>query len=149
MTWGGTSNPATDGFMFERSASPYRGNLIVLETEQGKTRVTPNHRVPVRLNDAFPEKWCVYLMRNGNWWRIGACATAHRPYRSGGVSGRLGTEQGAAAWILSIHDTRVRALVAEATVAGKVWRAGVHVPERGSPFAFQPAIGWDSRRNIR
>ena len=119
MTWGGTSNPATDGFMFERSASPYRGNLIVLETEQGRTRVTPNHRVPVRLNDAFPEKWCVYLMRNGNWWRIGACATAHRPYRSGGVSGRLGTEQGAAAWILSVHDTRVRALIAEARWQGR------------------------------
>ena len=119
MTWGGTSNPASDGFMFERSASPYRGNLIVLDTEQGRTRVTPNHRVPVRLNDAFPEKWCVYLMRNGNWWRIGACVTAHRPYRPVGVGGRLRTEQGAAAWILSVHDTRVRALIAEATWQGQ------------------------------
>ena len=119
MTWGGTSNPASDGFMFERSASPYRGNLIVLATERGRTRVTPNHRVPVRLNDAFPEKWCVYLMRKGNWWRIGACVTAHRPYRPGGVSGRLGTEQGAAAWILSVHDTRARALIAEARWQGR------------------------------
>ena len=119
LTWGGTNNPATDGFIFERSVSPYRGNLVVLATERSRTRVTPHHRVLVRLNDAFPEKWCVYLMRKGNWWRIGACATAHQPYRSGGVSGRLGTEQGDAVWILSVHDTRARALIAEATWQGR------------------------------
>ena len=94
MTWGGTNNPATDGFIFKRSASPYRGNLVVLATERGRTRVTPNHRVLVRLNDAFPEKWCVYLMRKGKWWRIGQCVTAHRPYRSAGVAGRLATGAG-------------------------------------------------------
>ena len=103
MTWGGTNNPATNGFIFERSASPYRGNLIVL----------------VRLNDAFLEKWCVYLMRKGKWWRIGECVTAHRPYRSGGVAGRLATEQGDAGWILGIYDTREDALVAEATWQGR------------------------------
>ena len=119
MTWGGTNNPATDGFVFQRSASPYQGNLIVLATERGRTRVTPNHRVLVRLNDAFPEKWCVYLMRKGKWWRIGECVTAHRPYRSGGVAGRLATEQGDAGWILSIHDTREEALIAEATLQGR------------------------------
>ena len=54
MTWGGTSNPATDGFMFERSAGPYRGNLIVLDTEQGRTRVTPNHRVPGPVEPRLP-----------------------------------------------------------------------------------------------
>ena len=119
MTWGGTNNPATDGFIFKRSVSPYRGNLIVLATERGRTRVTPNHRVLVRLNDAFPEKWCVYLMRKGKWWRIGQCVTAHRPYRSGGVAGRLATEQGDAGWILGVHDTREDALVAEAKWQGR------------------------------
>ena len=125
MTWGGTSNPATDGFMFERSAGPYRGNLVVLATERSRTRVTPNHRVLVRLNDAFPEKWCVYLMRKGNWWRIGACVTAHQPSRPGGVGGRLRAEQGDAAWILSIHDTRAHALIAEATCQGQYGVTGL------------------------
>ncbi len=119
MTWGGTNNPATDGFVFKMSAGPYRGNLIVLTTERGRTRVTPNHRVLIRLNDAFPEKWCVYLMRKGKWWRIGQCVTAHRPYRSGGVAGRLATEQGDAGWILGVHDTREDALVAEAKWQGR------------------------------
>ncbi len=125
MTWGGTKNPATDGFMFERSAGPYRGNLVVLATERSRTRVTPNHRVLVRLNDAFPEKWCVYLMRKGNWWRIGACVTAHQPSRPGGVGGRLRAEQGDAAWILSIHDTRAHALIAEATCQGQYGVTGL------------------------
>ena len=119
MTWGGAPNPASDGLIFERSASPYRGNLIVLATERGRTRVTPNHMVLARLNDAFLEKWCVYLMRSGNWWRIGKCATARRPYRPGGVGGRLRTEYGDDARILSIHDTREEALVAEATWQGR------------------------------
>ena len=119
MTWGGTKNPATDGFIFERSVSPYRGNLVVLAAESSRTRVTPNHKVPVRLNNAFPEKWCVYLMRKGNWWRIGACVTAHQPYRPGGVGGRLRTEQGDAGWILSIHDTWAHALISEATWQGQ------------------------------
>ncbi len=119
MTWGGTNNPATDGFVFKMTASPYRGNLIVLTTERCRTRVTPNHRVLVRLNHTFLEKWCVYLMRKGKWWRIGECVTAHRPYRSGGVAGRLATEQGDAGWILGVHDTREDALVAEATWQGR------------------------------
>ncbi len=125
MTWGGTKNPATDGFIFERLVSPYRGNLVVLATERSRTRVTPNHRVLVRLNDAFPEKWCVYLMRKGNWWRIGACVTAHQPSRPGGVGGRLRAEQGDAAWILSIHDTRAHALIAEATCQGQYGVTGL------------------------
>ncbi len=125
MTWGGTSNPASDGFIFERLVSPYRGNLVVLATERSRTRVTPNHRVLVRLNDAFPEKWCVYLMRKGNWWRIGACVTAHQPSRPGGVGGRLRAEQGDAAWILSIHDTRAHALIAEATCQGQYGVTGL------------------------
>ena len=125
MTWGGTKNPATDGFIFERLVSPYRGNLVVLATERSRTRVTPNHRVLVRLNDAFPEKWCVYLMRKGNWWRIGACVTAHQPSPPGGVGGRLRAEQGDAAWILSIHDTRACALIAEATCQGQYGVTGL------------------------
>ena len=125
MTWGGTNNPATDGFIFKMSASPYRGNLVVLVTDRGRTRLTPNHRVLVRLNDAFPEKWCVYLMRKGKWWRIGECVTAHRPYRSAGVAGRLATEQGDAGWILGVHDTRKEALIAEATWQGRFGMPGL------------------------
>ena len=139
MTWRGARNPATGGFIFERSASPYRGNLVVLATERGRTRVTPNHMVLARMNDAFPEKWCVYLMRKGHWWRIGVCVTAHQPHRPGGVGGRLRTEYGDEAWILSIHDTRPRAWIAEAT-----WQGRYGIP--GSTFRSAKARSLSDRQ---
>ena len=119
MTWGGTNNPMTDGFAFEKSARHHRGKLAVIETQRSRTRVTPNHRLPVSLDETFYEKWCCYLMRRNDWWRIGLCNTAHRPHRSGGVSGRLETEQGDAGWILSVHETREEAVVAEAKWQGR------------------------------
>ena len=119
MTWGGANNRNTDGFDFQRSARPYRGMLAVIESERTRTRLTPNHRIPVALNDDFHEKWCCYLMRKKDWWRIGLCVTGHRPYRSGGVAGRLATEAADAGWILSIHDTREEAVVHEAMWQGR------------------------------
>ena len=118
MTWGGTNNPSTDGFTFEKSVRPYNGQLITISSECGKTRVTPNHIVPVRFNDTFNSKYCCYLMRRGDWWRIGTTTTAHRPYKAGGVPGRVSTEQADSAWILSIHETKEEAILAEARWQG-------------------------------
>ena len=123
MTWGGNNNPNTDGFGFEKSCQPYNGNLIVLETAITKTRVTPDHLVLAKLNEHFYERWCVYLMRRGRWWRIGVCVTARRPHRSAGVNGRLATEQADIGWILSVHDTKEEALIWEA-----VWQGRYGVP---------------------
>ena len=123
MTWGGTNTTSSEGFDFKISARPYQGKLAVIETERSRTRVTPNHRLPVCLDDSFYEKWCCYLMRKGNWWRIGMCVTAHKPYRSAGVSGRLATEQGDDGWILSIHETKEDAIMAEA-----IWQARYGIP---------------------
>lgn len=111
-------NNARHGFPFSRSVRDYDGPLVVIETEVSKTKVTPNHRVLVKFGEDFLEKWVVYLMRRGPWWRIGVCTSAHRPYRSGGVGGRLATEQGDAGWILGVYETRKEALVAEMIFQG-------------------------------
>ena len=126
MTWGGTNNPNTDGFHFQKSARDYSGKLVVIETERSKTRITTNHRIPVIFADNFFEKWCCYLMRKGEWWRIGACMTGH----PGGIAGRLATERADAGWILSIHESREEALIAEAT-----WQARYGIPGT----VFRPA----------
>lgn len=108
------------GYAFKRSERPYKGDLVQIETLDSKTRVTPNHRVLTKLDeDSFCGRWVVYVMRRGNWWRSGVCVSAHRPYRGGGVNGRLATEQADAGWILSVHETRREALKAEAIVHGK------------------------------
>ena len=123
MTWGGTNSPGSDGFEFVKSDRHYEGKLVVIEAGEGRTRVTPNHRIPVSLNENFAEQWCCYLMRKGEWWRIGVCTTAHSPCRPGGVTGRLATEQADQGWILSIHKTKREAVIQEAK-----WQSKYGIP---------------------
>jgi len=113
-------HPSSRGYAFERSQRPFDGHLVTIDTAITRTRVTPNHRVLVRFDDdAFCGRWCVYLMRRGDWWRVGTCTTAQRPYRAGGVSGRLSTEQADAGWILGVYGTRREALLGEASIQTK------------------------------
>jgi DNA helicase-2/ATP-dependent DNA helicase PcrA len=115
---GGHKN--SKGYEFERSERHYSGRLITIATNRSRTRVTPNHRVVARFDEgAFCGRWAVYMMRRGNWWRVGICTTAHRPYRPGGVNGRLATEQADAGWILSVHETREAAIAAEAVIQAR------------------------------
>jgi hypothetical protein len=113
------------GYEFSISKRFYSGPLIVLKTEKTKTRVTPSHRVLARFNDSFMEKWVVYLMKREDLWRIGLCVSAHRPYRSGGVGGRLATEQADVGWILGVYGTRREAVIAEEIVRGKYGITGL------------------------
>jgi len=106
-------NNQRQGYGFSVKTRPYSGDLIVISTAESRTRVTPEHRIRVSFHDNFYDKWVVYLMRRGDWWRIGVCSSAHKPYRSGGVKGRLATEKADCAWILGVFDTKEAALAAE------------------------------------
>ena len=101
------------GYKFSVRTRPYSGDLVVIDTAESHTRVTPEHRVRVAFHETFYNKWVVYLMRRGDWWRIGVCSSARRPYRSGGVKGRLATEKADCAWVIGVYDTREAALTAE------------------------------------
>jgi len=117
---GSEAHKSSRGYDFQRSEQPYSGPLIVLTTPLSQTRVTPNHRVLVKFDDdAFCGRWVVYLMRRNDWWRIGICVSAHRPYRAGGVAARLSTEQGDAAWILAVCESRREALMMEGMLQAK------------------------------
>lgn len=119
LVWGKNTNGThLNGYAFIKDTRAYKGDLITVKTAGSKTRVTPNHRVLVRFSDAFMEKYVVYLMRRGDWWRVGVCVSAHRPYKPAGINGRLGTEQADAGWILGVYSTREEALVEEARVQG-------------------------------
>lgn len=137
LSWGGRQGKGrtktTHGFPFSVSQRNHHGVIVHIETAKSSTRVTPDHVVLARLAPAFfDRRWVVYLMRRGNWWRIGMCRSGHRPYRSGGIAGRLATEKADCAWILSVHDSRAGALRAEA----------VAIAVSGVPgITFQPARG--------
>lgn len=113
LRWG---EKAEKGFPFLIASREYNGDLITVQTLKSRTRVTPNHKMLVKFSEAFAEKYVVYLMRRGDWWRMGLCVSAHRPYKSGGVSGRLATEKADAGWILKVCSTREEALMEEAVL---------------------------------
>jgi len=124
LAWGGrnskTGSPRKNmGYPFIIAKNPYNGNMITLETDFSKTRVTPNHRIQVKFNKKFFEKWVVYLMKRGDWWRVGICVSGHRPYKSGGIAGRLATEQADCAWILKVCCSREEAIYHESIIQGK------------------------------
>ena len=123
LAWGGRQGDGRTrtpyGFPFEISVRPYSGRLVTMTTASSRTRVTPNHRVLAKFNEEFFDKWVVYLMRRGDWWRVGVATSASRPYKSGGVGGRLGTERADDGWILSVHETRESALMAEAFIQAR------------------------------
>ena len=118
--WGkNTPGGNREGYPFLLASQAYEGRILTLRTERSKTRVTPNHKVLVRFSPNFNDKYIVYLMRRGNWWRIGLCVSARRPYKAAGVACRLATEQADAGWILGVYNTREEALVAESCFQGK------------------------------
>jgi len=121
VTWGGrgTRSRSTAGYGFVRACRRYSGDLVTISTDRSRTRVTPCHRVVVRWADSFFDKWLVYLMRSGDWWRVGVSTTASRPYKPGGIGGRLATEQGDGCWVLGIYETEREARFAEATIQAK------------------------------
>lgn len=112
LVWGRQNT----GYQFVVARQPYFGDLLTLKTERSQTRVTPDHKIMVRFTESFMRKHVVYLMRRGDWWRVGICVSAHRPYKSAGVAGRMATEKADEGWILGVYGSRLEASIAEATI---------------------------------
>ncbi len=88
-----------DGFMHTISAS---GRV---------TRATPEHRFSVRLNPDAAGKQVVYLMRRGDWWRVGRVSLFNT--RGFGLATRLADNKAEEAWIVSVHASAREAQCAE------------------------------------
>jgi DNA helicase-2/ATP-dependent DNA helicase PcrA len=103
---------------------PHVGELVVVRTPDGlESRYTPNHHCVVRFGDELLKKHVVYMMRRGDDYRIGITsgrmASQHKRI---GVVLRANQEKADAVWILSVHDTRDQAALAEMVTA---WSFGV------------------------
>lgn len=98
------------------TARPFNGKLIVVRSGEKTTRYTPNHRCMVRFS-GVRNKWCVYLQRRGNQFRVGKCAMDYA-HASGPVA-RARAEGADALWIVGLYETEAAAWEAEATFAGR------------------------------
>ncbi len=128
----------------EISSLRYRGLLITVTTENGKiSKYTPDHICIAKINSSLKDKYCVYLMRKKNSFRIGQCVGIYGKKHSAGVKNRMVGETADAVWILSIHDTVSEALYQEAFLSWKFnipdmrFVAGGNVRERNQDVMDQ------------
>ena len=116
---GTTNRPGGNGYAIQKSSRHFIGRLIEFNTKTTKTTVTPNHRMRACFNPMAADKHIVYLMRRGNWWRIGVTKTFSSPYIAGGLGGRLSTEKADAGWVLGLYNSRSDAVLRESYLSTK------------------------------
>src|SRR5690606_19691986 len=89
----------------------YGGPLYGVTVGKQTTWATDGHHFSVKLASHARNIWCTYLMRKGNWWRVGK--TKLLTTWGLGLKQRLDMECGEEAWILSTHADNQEAATAE------------------------------------
>lgn len=105
-------------FPFIVSSRFYKGDIIKIESEGSCTEVTPNHYIRVKINKELKEKFVVYLMNKGSWWRVGKT-------KGGSIVNRISEEKGDRIWILKVFDTLPECLQYEQFIQAKYGLTGV------------------------
>ncbi|MDD3412459.1 MAG: hypothetical protein PHY47_00500 [Lachnospiraceae bacterium] len=104
------------GRKFRRVSREYHGNIIEIKTaREKKNSITSEHISIARFNENAIDKFCVYLMRKGDFFRIGKSQIlkkTNNKYRIP-LQQRLKSEEGDALWVLGIYNTNSEALLSE------------------------------------
>ena len=103
-----------EGLAVHPTSRHYHGPMHGVRVGEKVTWCTPGHLWSVKLAPAAASCWCVYLMRRGEWWRVGKSKLLSSA--GFGVKHRIKTEGGEEAWILSVHPSNVDATIAEQLV---------------------------------
>ena len=106
-----------DGVPIKTAQRQYSGELYEITVGGHKTHCTDNHEFSVRFNPKFRKNYCTYLMRRGDWWRVGH--TTAYDARQFGLKSRCHQEKAEEAWIIECFNSRSDAQVAEQKLAVK------------------------------
>lgn len=111
---GGWPNGNIKGFSFTLHSRNYSGNMFTVQSDVAEYACTHDHHVVVRWNEKARNEnlFCVYLMRKGNYWRVGKT----KLFTSEGVFGpkqRAATEKADCFWVLGVYPSNTEALLAE------------------------------------
>ena len=106
-----------NGLEVQTAHRHYDGLLYGVCVDGRKTWATNNHQFSVKFNRNPEKPYCNYLMRRGNWWRVGVT----RPYDARGfcVKHRFDQEHADAAWIIDTYNTWADAQMGEQMLAVK------------------------------
>jgi hypothetical protein len=105
------------GYAIKTASRDYDGQMYYIRVGAATTRATDNHQFSVRFNGNAKKKYCTYLMRRGNWWRVGQ--TKAYDSRQFGLKTRMHQEKADAVWLISMHEDKIEAQVAEQILAVK------------------------------
>lgn len=99
-----------------KTSCPYKGKLVTVTTSTGlQSRYTPDH-ICVASFKAIRAHYGIYLMRKGDFWRVGMTRLKH-PVGVTGLRQRLMAEGADEVWLLDTRASRTEALLEEARVA--------------------------------
>lgn len=102
------------------ASRPYFGELIKVDCSDLATETTPNHRWVFRMRKHPDMGYVVYLMRQGDRFRVGRCKLFHHRGEDAGrlhLQRRMHVDQADASWILKLFSTEKEAAVYEEFVA--------------------------------
>lgn len=93
----------------------YNGTLYGICAGMKETWATDNHQFSVRFNPEAANNWCTYLMRRGDWWRVGV--TRLYDARGFGLKHRVDQEHADEAWVIDTFASQNDAQVGEQFLA--------------------------------
>ena len=97
----------------EVAKRPFSGNLKTVKLSDGTiNKFTPNHKMIVRWQNRDTSLQCVYLMKKGDWFRVGQCQLFNSVGATHLIT-RMNCEKAEECWILRICKTKEEALVWE------------------------------------
>ena len=97
----------------EVAKRPFIGNLVTVKLSDGTVnKFTSNHKMIVRWRNRDTSLQCVYLMKRGDWFRVGQCQLFNSVGATHLIT-RMNCEKAEECWILRICKTKEEALVWE------------------------------------
>lgn len=113
-------NHRSPGASFFRCERDYDDELISIKTLGKTLKFTKDHLCIAKYCDNADDLFVVYLMRKGDYWRVGKTKLFHKLEKSSfGIAMRGVTEHADEAWLLSTHATNTEALLEEEFISCK------------------------------
>lgn len=109
--YSGTITGMRDGRQVKVASRNYSGNLYGIKANGNQTWVTDTHKFSVRFSELSGVQYCTYIMRRGEWWRVGVTSTYNS--RGFGLKQRMRQEHADEAWILGTYKNKLEAFCAE------------------------------------
>jgi DNA modification methylase len=116
-SYSGVITGMRDGRAIRVAVRNYDGDLYGIRVGDRQTWATDSHQFSVKFAKDAPSTWVTYLMRRGNWWRVGVT----RAFNSlgFGLKVRLKGEDGEQAWVLGVYKDKLDAVCAEQVLSVK------------------------------